>query len=263
MKTTALAFLILALAACSQNPIIETNINRLAVQAILNPDLENQIISVSDAINIAQSDGITQPELDNPTSGAIVIVRSSTQEVRFSEISPGVYKDLAEKLHVAPLKTYTLEVRDPEGRIVTGRTTVPERPHFLTPQNESSFNELVDVNFEWQPSERIGFYLFGEVVPKCSRFNPEFSAFNQLRFLHETKTVIRFRQWLDCGFVDREVMNLRVFAVDSAAAAFVWPSLSGFGRGGQKASNIENGVGVFGSMVADSVKILIKKPVGE
>ena len=112
MKIKTFSVLVLVLSACSQNPVIDTNINRLVVQAILNPDLENQIISLSEAINVAQSDGVTQPELDDPISGATVTVRSSRQEVIFSEVSPGVYKDIDEALRVAPLTAYSLEVRD-------------------------------------------------------------------------------------------------------------------------------------------------------
>lgn len=243
----------LVLLSCSQNPVFEVNVNKIIVQAILDPGFERQTIFLGEGINVANIDGLLFEDLDSPLQNATVVVRSSSQEVRFQEISPGVYQDVTNRLNVQAGEIYVLEVNDNVDRSVSARTRVPGTFQFTSPEEQASFRESELVAFDWEPSRGVGVYVLGEIIPECSSKESESRAFNHLRVTRNTQTFIRFRQW-DCNAPDRGVMNLRALAVDSSAARWIWPFAIG---DGEQTSNIENGIGVFGSMVSDSLKILI------
>jgi len=257
MKRTNLLFLALILTACGQNPVIEGEVNPLLVQAVLNPDNRMQTILISEATNVVRSDGLGLGDLDLPISGASVHVTGGGQSVKFGEVSPGTYRDVEARLQVTPGQTYLLEASDGGSRTVSAITTVPMRPVLTSPGDQEEFPESVPVEFVWRKNQEEDFYVFGEIIPECSEINTNISVFNPLRFLHTDRTTVAFRPWFNCAPEEARVMNLRVFSVDPAAGGFLWPGASGFGRDGQQASNIRDGVGVFGAMVADSVKILI------
>jgi|GEM_PF-3524909 len=257
MNRFNLLLLTLALTACGQNPVIEGEVNPLLVQAVLNPDNHMQTVRISEATNVVKSDGLSLGDLELPISGAFVQVRGGGQSVLFSEVAAGVYRDTETKLQVTPGETYELQVNDGGGRAVSARTTVPIRPVLTSPGDQAVFPESTPVEFVWQKNKDEDFYIFGELIPECSEINTDISAFNPLRFLHSDRTTIAFRPWFNCAPEEARIMNLRIFAVDPAAGGFLWPGPSGFGRDGQQASNIRDGVGVFGSMAADSVTIFI------
>ncbi len=260
MQRSRLLLLFLIIAACGQNPVIDGDINRLVVESILNPDNDQQTVTVSEATNVALSDGLRLDDLDKPVTGARVQVSGGGQQVTFVEVAPGTYRDTNERLRVVPGAVYNLEVRDGDNRAVFARTRVPGRPAFTSPVHGASFDVLTQVDFDWDLSEHAGLYVFGEIIPVCSGFNIDLGAFHQLRLGLDGHTTIFFRQWPNCGPDAKKVMNLRVFAADSAASAWLWPFESGLGRSGTRVSNVRNGTGVFGAMLADSVQILIEAP---
>lgn len=261
MKRLNSLLLIVCTFSCSQNPVIQGDVNKLVVQAVLSPDLIQQTIYVSEGRNIVNIEDVPFPELDNPLSDASVIVRDSRSTTTFQETEPGIYRDLQNRLDVRPGETYLLEVIDSKGRVVTAETTVPARTQFLAPEESQVFPEQQPVQFAWQVSSGAAGYVFGELIPECSGKVSQRGIFNDLAVTAQPGATISFSKWdTVCGPEKRKIMNLRVLALDQAAAHFEWAYA--FAPAGKRISNIENGFGMFGSMVSDSLFIRIENSSG-
>ena len=255
--------------SCSQEPIFQSDISTVVVESFLNPALPVQTVTLREATNVAASDGLNVSNLDQPLSGAMVLVRSHEQEILFQEVAPGIYQDTGEKLNVLPETTYSLEVLDGKGRTMTAQTTVPAQISFIRPGNTTEFTTASDVLFEWSKGN-VTRYAFGEVIPECWRVNSELEVpFHLLEITQKTDISLRFQQWQGCNDANRSVMKLRILAPDSIGLSYLWPRRSvrqetadGSIRftvfNGQKPSNIRNGVGIFASMVTDSVTIFVE-----
>jgi len=254
--------------SCSQEPIFQSDISTVVVESFLNPALLAQTVTLREATNVAASDGRKVSDLDRPLSGAMVVVRSQEQEILFQEVAPGIYQDTEEKLNVLPETTYSLEVLDSKGRIMTAQTTVPAQISFMRPGDATVFATNSDVRFEWSKGN-VTRYAFGEVILECWRVNSELAVpFHLLGITEKTDFTLRFEQWRGCDAANRPVMKLRVLAPDSIGLFYLWPERSlrvetadggvrTIGFNDQKPSNIRNGVGVFASMVTDSVTIFV------
>lgn len=257
MKSRLSLFLLLTL-SCSQNPVIEANVNKIVVLSILNPTYTRQTIVLVEGTNIVNIENIDWQEIEKverPVQQANVFVRSATQNVRFSEISPGLYQDAETKLQVVPGETYFLEVEDSQGRQLRASTTVPGEFHIISPENGSTFAHLSPVDFTWQLSEGAFVYEVGRDLLDCELFTDSgrFSIYTI-----RTTTNFTFRSFMSprCDST-RQFQMHRVLAYDPAASAFLHSGSNLYDSGPAPTTNIENGAGVFGAMASDSLTIIV------
>jgi len=255
-KSCIFAIILLA-NACSRNPVFDGNLEHTVVYSVLSPAYEVQTVYLDSGINAADFEGTLAPGLQNPVSGAEVQISTSSGTASFDEVAPGIYQNISQPLELNYGETYHLLVVAPNGRETTARTTIPDSIRFISPQQGASFAERETVHFAWLPGRRAAIFLFGEVIPECSGFQGDKGAFNLLSFGHEPQTAIWFLPWPNCDPDKSAIMNLRVLAPDTAAAAFIWPGQARIDGQTDRSSNIQGGAGVFGSMVMDSIKIQI------
>ncbi|MFQ5706097.1 MAG: DUF4249 family protein [bacterium] len=250
-----LTLLLLLATGCSQNPVVETDINQLVVRGVLSPEFDHQTILVEQGTNILLTDGLKQSELAKPVEEAVVIVNSDGREVVFQEVAPGEYQDIATPLNVEPGKTYSLRIQDKQGHQLSAKTTVPGHFEIVLPIEGASYLPSQQIEFKWQPSPHVGIYAIGLVLPEeCAyRFDEERRQFNFVQTTKNTETSIPFVN--SCAADQSALRYWRVVAYDSAFAAYQFGFFL-FGDNRPRDSNIEGGLGVFGSMVSDSVTVV-------
>jgi hypothetical protein len=243
MCKKSLLLVLLAL-SCSKNPVADSDLNRIVVLAVLSPNFDRQTIILYEGINEIYTDGLPIGGLDNPLRRARVVVRSEGQEVMFTEVAPGEYQDVVQSLHVEPGKTYFLEASAPKGQVVEARTTVPNPIYFLQPEDSLEVADSTFVKFIWTESAGAAAYTFNWRLP-CE--HPNYSRVGYP--VYSNSIVLLLRQWSFCE-EDQPVYTFWVYALDSAFASYIDAIPN-------RGTNIENGAGVFGSMVSDSLNIIV------
>ncbi|HEX9654676.1 MAG TPA: DUF4249 family protein [bacterium] len=218
--------------------------NRMVVLAVLSPDFERQTIILYQGINQVYTDGLPIGGVDQPIRHARVVVSSENQVVNFAETAPGEYRDVVIPLFVEPGKTYFLQVTASDGQTVQARTTVPSPVHFLRPEDNLEVTDSTFVEFIWTESPGVAVCTFDWRRP-CEHRN--YSRIGDP--VHSNRVVVLVLNWSFCD-VGPWVHTFRVSALDSAFANYV----DAFPNG---TTNIENGAGVFGSMVSDSLTITV------
>lgn len=253
MKSGKILLVLLLSPACSQNPVADSDLNPIVVLAALSPDFERQAIYLDEGANLINIDELKIDELAKPVQNARVVVKSESQEVIFKEVAPGKYQDTETALVVESGKTYQLEVTDPRGRILRAQTTVPGAFHILSPENGATFAHNSEVEFRWQPSSGAVIYLLGRLLTECEPdpFGRDF-AYHRLT----DTTMVSTIAWMDprCDSL-QQVQTFKVLAYDTALSSYLFFINSDGARA--RRSNIENGVGVFGSLVSDSLTIVV------
>lgn len=263
MKRPVILLCISLLVSCSLNPVADRNLNEIMVQAILSPDFTRQSVLLVEGTNLALIPDKPTGHIDNPVQHARVVVRSATQEVVFHEVSPGLYQDVQASLDVAAGQTYYLEISGAQGRHVTGRTTVPERFHILSPKPDQTVQEGKKVFFAWESSSGAPVYNIGLVLPECARdfFHPTaftvVGGFPRRGGGNEPQDSVRV--WMDsrCG-IEMRRQKFKVIAFDTAYSRYNFftgrPFVDTF-------KNLDNALGLFASMISDSVTIKVIPPV--
>ncbi len=241
-------------AACSQNPVIEGDLNEIMVRAILSPDFNRQSILVVEGKNLVLISEIPAEQIEQPLKNARVVVRGADQEILFSEVSPGLYQDVQMPLKVIPGQTYYLEITDKRGRIVRGHTTVPASFHIISPKDGLVVRDGDRVLFIWEPSVGAMSYHIRLVVPECARIpgRPATILVGGANF-NESRDSVPVRMFFRCDTIMQK-QQFKVIALDSAYSLYNFqtgqPFLVNF-------KNLDNALGLFGSMVSDSVTIVV------
>ena len=136
---------LLALAGCEfGKAVIPTPAPRVVVHAVLNAGAAEQIVLVESSLTgrVVIDDSLKFDPLDpirtaggEPITGADVRLLAGTDtmgvsatETRVNGRGTGRYVVTRAQLAIAPGATYRLQVRTPDGRVVTGRTVVPGAP---------------------------------------------------------------------------------------------------------------------------------------
>lgn len=253
MKRRFILLFVSLLMGCSLNPAADRDLNEIMVLAILSPDFTRQSVLLVEGTNLALIPEEPTDRVDNPVQNARVVVRSANQEVVFDEVSPGLYQDVQTSLDVIPGQTYFLEISDARGRQVTGRTTVPARFHILAPQPGLTVRDGEMVFFDWEPSAGALFYTIDLVLPECAR-NPRLPLpFTPVRGSNDPRDSVRV--WMNSR-CDPAMQNqqFKVIAFDTAYSRYDFfagrPFLETF-------KNLDNALGLFGSMISDSVTIKV------
>ncbi|HEX9653482.1 MAG TPA: hypothetical protein VGA99_07210, partial [bacterium] len=148
---------------------------------------------------------------------------------------------------------YFLEVQDAKGRQLRAQTTVPGLFQITRPADGATFASDSYVEFSWEPSSGAGIYVLGRNLSGCEA---EYNDRNFGYYGAFGATTASLIAWLNTFcFTSPQVQTFKVLAYDSALAAYQYS----VGRNGSQfqRSNVEGGLGVFGSMVADSLALTI------
>ena len=137
---TRLAFLVVAAAAtaCVETTVVSPDANTLVVHAVLDPGVQHQIIVVQtttgavDAqrqvtgavVTIATPDGRTLTAVERRDTAAVTGNGTPESFVPFPAVTT-IYDLDVGGAGLIPGGTYQLRVVAPDGRTVTGRTTIP------------------------------------------------------------------------------------------------------------------------------------------
>ncbi len=253
MSKFQILILILLTMSCSLDPVGETDATKVTVLAVLSPDYVRQTIMLVEGTNIFDVDGLYPSELDHPVQGARMVVRSAKQTVEFTEVSPGLYQDAETQLQVVSGESYFLEVQEADGPELFARTTVPGAFRIIAPEDSATFVIESEVAFSWQRSSGAGTYVLGRNLFECEK---EFFGRNFGFYGSFDKTQTKIIAWINifCNS-SLQAQTFKVLAYDSSLAAYLY-SVDSNGAPLQR-SNIDGGLGVFGSMVSDSLTIVV------
>lgn len=235
--------------ACSERPMVETNLNQIIVWSILSPRYERQTVRLDQGLNIVYVDGLNEEDLSNPIRNATVVVNDGEQEVLLQEVEPGVYQDIDEPLDVEPGRTYRLEVIDDTGRIARASTTVPGEFEIETPANGEKLDALDSPVFRWHASPYAMRYEVGALLEQpCAPTDRE----GYYYFVNTPDTVAVLSFFVFCT-TDSNRIEFRVTAYDTAAGIYRFSQSHDL----ERFSNIEGGKGVFGALDWRSVELLL------
>jgi hypothetical protein len=238
--------------ACSETVSVSPDANVLIVHAVLDPGVQHQIIVVQRTTGAIPA--------QQQVTGALVTITKPDGSVftaveRVDTVSVG---DLDEELPpvttiydvdtgvggLIPGATYHLRVEVPDGRVVTGETTIPNTaPVATTPPSQTLDRKHDTVSVQWPrvPGAR-GYHVF--VRSSKSQYNA---------FTDTSAALPGTLQWFDFDgnkdvFVSGYSHQVVVLAVDR--------NYHDYFRGGSEVStgtplimHLDGGIGVFGSVV--------------
>lgn len=126
-KITSIPFL-LAL-ACSERPTGGNSAEFYGVFCVLDPRLNNQVVTVSRIFNTDVYDEYSEDVQKTEVSGAIVTIRTETDTFLLRELAPGFYESDS-NLKITSSKAYFLDVSKGGVRL-SATTVVPPIPSLL------------------------------------------------------------------------------------------------------------------------------------
>lgn len=237
--------------ACSDSPMVETNLNQIIVWSILSPQYETQTVLLGQGLNIVYADRLNEEDLSNPIRDATVVVKDGEQEVLLQEVEPGVYQDVEAPLEIEPGRTYHLEVSDGAGRIARAHTTVPGEFEIEMPANGAAIATLDSLVFQWQRSPHARRYEVGALLePPCAPTDR--GGYYYLANTRDTVATVRF---FDFCTTESSRIQFRVTAYDTASAIYRFSLRNDL----EVFSNIEGGKGIFGSLIWRSIDLFVQR----
>jgi len=243
IKKYTLYLILLVSYSCVQGPTEPVYKPVPNVMCVLNPDYEIQRVYAERSYTILEEPSPS----DTLWIPSQVKICSDIQEVIFHEIEYRVYG--SESLLVESGKTYNLEVTYPNGKKVTGSTTVPQRPRIITPADGDTVNPSQEL--QWESKEAGGFLLHYKsswaenMIPET--LGPRTSIAIDSLCIKYIKVPPDSVEWL----------ILRIYALD--------PNYYDYWKRVESNEPIEPGmylqsaIGVFGAcVVSDSISVVIK-----
>ena len=259
---TRLAFLVCAAAAtaCVETTAVSPNANTLVVHAVLDPGMQHQIIVVQTTtgavaaqrqvtgavVTIATPDGRTLTAVERRDTAAV------TGFVPFPRVTT-IYDLDAGGAGLIPGGTYQLRVVAPDGRTVTGRTTIPNAvPSATTAPTRTIDRDRDTVSLQWS---RVASARSYQVFIRSA-------AGSYGLFVTDTSVVLPGTlQVLDNGedvFERRLTHQLAVIAVDENFFDYYHRLSDDFATTGL-VMHLDGGIGVFGSVVTIATRTIIVK----
>lgn len=257
----------LALGGCEfGEATVPTPAPRLVVHAVLNAGASEQVILVESSLTgrVAINDSLKFDPRDpirtaggEPIVGADVRVLTGADtvgvlatETRVSGRGTGRYTLPRAQLAVVPGATYRLRVRTSDGRVVTGRTTVPGAPAGWTP--EAAFQRRAlpynrdgpALRLEWTPSTGGRTYTVRVETP----FGPWAFITDSTSFTLSGGLRNILAGGLPYVFLPGFTQALSITSVDPNFYDYNRSGNDPFGGTGL-ISSIEGGLGLFGSLV--------------
>jgi hypothetical protein len=263
---TRLAFLALAavaagLSACIDTTSVNPDANTVVVHAVLDPGVQHQIVVVQTTtgaaaaqrqvtgavVTIATPDGHTLTAVERRDSVAVIGLRAMAQVTTVYDVDAG-------GAGLIPGGTYRLRVVVPDGRTVTGRTTIPNAvPSTTTAPTQTIDRDRDTVSLQWaRVAGARSYQVF--VRPTPGNLYSLYSLFT------DTSMVLPGNvQSLDTGedvFERRLTHQLAVIAVDENYFDYYHRTIDDFSTTGL-VMHLEGGIGVFGSVVTVATRTIV------
>jgi hypothetical protein len=248
------------LSACIETTSVSPDANTLIVHAVLDPGVQHQIIVVQTttgavaqqrqvtgaAVTIATPDGRTLTAVERRDTASVVGLLSMPKVTTIYDVDVG-------GAGLIPGGTYQLRVVVPDGRTVTGRTTIPIAvPSTTTPPTRTIDRDRDTVSLQW--SRVAGARSYQVFILSTA------NAYSL--FVADTSVVLPgTMQVLDNGedvFERRLSHQLTVSAVDENYFDY-YHRTSDFLTATGLVMHLDGGIGVFGSVVTVATRTIVVK----
>jgi len=236
------------------NPEYEPEIS---VFSVISTDNGDEFVIVEKTMRLNESDLNSSSTI---IDDAQVFVKDGTENVQFrfykrpggsawrdDYLSLGIYLDLNNELRAETGRTYQLTVRVPDGRTVTGSTTIPPVPEITRPAQGTALRKdnIKNTSIHWRDNpnstgEKINIlsdYFVYEPPATLSDVD-DYLLVNDVVPLSDTATI-------KIAALDQ---NLYDYASKSGLASLIGTDLK----------LLRNGIGAFGSYSVDSVKVRLE-----
>ena len=255
-----------ATAACIETTAVSPDANTLVVHAVLDPGVQHQIIVVQTTtgaleaqqqvtgamVTITTPDGRTLTAIERRDTSAVsgVILREGVDDpnVPFPRVTT-IY-DVDAGAGLIPGGTYQLRVVAPDGRTVTGRTTIPNAVTSAAALPTRTIDRSIDtVSLRWS---RVAGARSYQVFIR--------STAGSYGLFADTSVVLPgTMQRLDNGedvFERRLTHQLAVIAVDENYFDY-YHRTSDFATATGLVMHLDGGIGVFGSVVTVATRTIV------
>lgn len=267
---TRLAFLVLGALAATATACVETtdlspDANTLVVHAVLDPSVQHQLIVVQTTtgavvaqrqvtgavVTIATPDGRTLTAVERSDTTAVTGVDQPSGSLPFPKVTT-IYDLDVGGAGLIPGATYRLRVVAPDGRTVTGRTTIPNAvPSSAAAPTQTIDRSIDTVSLHWS---RVAGARSYQVFVRSTAGT--FSV-----FADTSVALPGTMQELGNGedvFERRLTHQLAVIAVDENYFDY-YHRTSDFFTATGLVMHLDGGVGVFGSVVTVATRTIIVK----
>lgn len=272
--------LILLFFSCDFSPVTE-NYNpdytpEISVFALISTDDSNEFVIVERTMQVNEyyeaalsQTSLTKTIIDN----AEVYLISATDTVQFTfyrrkntniwdqdYLSKGMYLDQAHQFRAETGKTYQLLVKVPDGRTVTGTTTVPAIPEISQPLINESLNRktIKTTSVQWQNNPNTIGYIVNFYIKLLQ--TQEWINILTDHFVYESPTTL---DEIDDYYLLNEhlaissLATVKVLALDQNSYDYV--RKSGLASlVGTDLQLLDGGIGAFGSYSVDSVRVRLR-----
>jgi hypothetical protein len=258
---TRLALLVLAAAAtaCVETTAVSPDAHTLVVHAVLDPGVQHQIIVVQATTGVVETQAEVRGALvtlETPDGRTLTAVErrdtaSVTDDIPFPSVTT-VYDVDVGAAGLITGGTYQLRVVAPDGRTVTGRTTIPNAVPSTTITPTQTIDMMRDtVWLEWSrvPGAR-GYQVF------LSSEEGTYSLFADTSVVLPGTVKGLEAQWVT--FVSGLTHQLAVIAVDENYFDY-YHRTSDFSTATGLVMHLEGGIGVFGSVVTVARRTIVVK----
>jgi hypothetical protein len=184
-------------------------------------------------------------------------------------IIDGYYLDLDHRFRAQAGQTYHLRIRTPDGRIVSGVTTVPNIPKIATIQEyqQISLPSLLQMTLHWQDDLNSAAYTIAFFVHfKDETMDSLYYGYHRLDLFHDDyvlKNSISLQD-IQASYLYQvkeslsDTASLQVIAIDANYYDYRRSQNSLTELAGYRLELLEGGIGVFGSLSSDSVHVILK-----
>ena len=255
-----------AAAACVETTSASPDANTLVVHAVLDPGVQHQIIVVQKTtgavaaqlqvtgavVTITTPDGLTLTAVERRDTAAIAVPKCEHCSLPFPAVTT-IYDLDVGGAGLIPGGTYQLRVVVPDGRTVTGRTTIPIAvPSIATTPTQTIDRSRDTVSVQWS---RVAGARSYQVLIRST-------AGAYTVFVADTSVVLPgTMQVLDNGedvFERRLSHQLAVIAVDKNYFDYYHRTSDAFASTGL-VMHLDGGIGVFGSVVTVATRTIVVK----
>ncbi|MGH7449713.1 MAG: DUF4249 family protein [bacterium] len=260
---------------CSTDPVVvdPSAFEKLYVFGVLSPSSKQQEIYLS----VTQFEGNPKPVND-----ARVCIVGAAGEINLALIGNGLYRDQNSRLQVAPGNTYQLHIKLSNGNEVNGKTTIPTSFRILRPATGDSFKveqvspntKLIRPETNWTIAS--GSWLTRVTAYYYSASGKSYPTYNRLTTSPFTRLILTFPTTSLDPFIS---ISLHIAQYDSALTIYTllreahcydgpyenpFPQITctmirqwqSFYQ--NRGINVTGAQGLFGAVVADSVRFYIK-----
>jgi len=245
----------------------------ISVFSVISTDESDEFVIVERTMQLNEDDVIISSLTNSGTTiidDAEVFIINGTDSVQFTfykrpdsniwdtdYINKGMYLDLKNEFRAEPGKTYKLLVKIPDGRTVAGSTTVPEIPKITQPAPWTLLKKetIKKTSIQWENNPNTTGYVVNFFLENTQN-KDQISILND-HFVYESPTSLsdidEYYLFNDNAHLSKTA-TIKILALDQNS--FDYARKSGLAALiGTDLKLLNGGVGAFGSISVDSVKV--------